>query len=104
VPVTEAALRVVLTNGTRLEFPGWDPEVLRPVMESVLRQSGSTCGVSGHPKTGRAGAPHNLPGDCQPWMISDLERCQFTADICPQATPPQIPSEPDGSIPNRDAS
>ena len=67
-------------------------------------------GVSGHPKTGRAGAPpcqrapQKLPGDCQPWMISDPERGQFTADICPQATSPQIPSDPDGSIPNRDAS
>ena len=40
VPVTEAALRVVLPNGTRLEVPGRDPEVLRLVMEAVLRQTG----------------------------------------------------------------
>ena len=41
VPVTEAALRVVLPNGTRLEVPGRDPEVLRLVVEAVLRQTGS---------------------------------------------------------------
>ncbi|MFN7767714.1 MAG: IS66 family insertion sequence element accessory protein TnpA [Planctomycetaceae bacterium] len=29
VPVTEAALRIVLPNGTRLEVPGRDPEVQR---------------------------------------------------------------------------
>ena len=40
VPVTEAALRVVLPNGTRLEVPGRDPEVLRLVLEAVLRQTG----------------------------------------------------------------
>jgi hypothetical protein len=40
VPVTEAALRVVLTNGTRLEVTGRDPEVLRLVLEAVLRQTG----------------------------------------------------------------
>ena len=40
VPVTEAALRIVLPNGTRLEVPGRDPEVLRLVMEAVLRQTG----------------------------------------------------------------
>jgi hypothetical protein len=41
VPVTEAALRIVLPNGTRLEVPGRDPEVLRLVVEAVLRQTGS---------------------------------------------------------------
>ena len=41
VPVTEAALRVVLANGTRLELPGRDPEVLRLVVEAVMRQTGS---------------------------------------------------------------
>ena len=41
VPVTETALRIVLTNGTRLEVPGRDPEVLRLVLEAVLRQTGS---------------------------------------------------------------
>jgi hypothetical protein len=41
VPVTTAALRVVLPNGTRLEVPGRDPEVLRLVVEEVLRQTGS---------------------------------------------------------------
>ena len=40
VPVTETALRIVLTNGTRLEVTGRDPEVLRLVMEAVLRQTG----------------------------------------------------------------
>ena len=40
VPVTEAALRIVLPNGTRLEVPGRDPEVLRLVLEAVLRQTG----------------------------------------------------------------
>ena len=40
VPVTEAALRIVLPNGTRLEVPGRDPEVLRLVVEAVLRQTG----------------------------------------------------------------
>ena len=40
VPVTGAALRVVLPNGTRLEVPGRDPEVLRLVLEAVLRQTG----------------------------------------------------------------
>ena len=37
----EPALRVVLPNGTRLEVPGRDPEVLRLVMEAVLRQTGT---------------------------------------------------------------
>ena len=36
----EPALRVVLPNGTRLEVPGRDPEVLRLVLEAVLRQTG----------------------------------------------------------------
>ena len=40
VPVTEPALRIVLPNGTRLEVPGRDPEVLRLVMEAVLRETG----------------------------------------------------------------
>jgi len=40
VPVTETALRIVLTNGTRLEVTGRDPEVLRLVLEAVLRQTG----------------------------------------------------------------
>ena len=37
----EPALRVVLPNGTRLEVPGRDPEVLRLVLEAVLRQTGA---------------------------------------------------------------
>ena len=37
----EPALRVVLPNGTRLEVPGRDPEVLRLVVEAVLRQTGA---------------------------------------------------------------
>jgi len=41
VPVTEPALRIVLSNGIRLEVPGRDPEVLRLVMEAVLRQTGT---------------------------------------------------------------
>ncbi|MFN7803466.1 MAG: hypothetical protein ACK5TO_05600 [Planctomycetaceae bacterium] len=40
LPVTETALRIVLTNGTRLEVTGRDPEVLRLVLEAVLRQTG----------------------------------------------------------------
>ena len=66
VPVTAAALRVVLTNGTRLEVPGRDSEALRLVMESVLRQKGATCGVSGHPKTGHTGHPRNCQGIVNP--------------------------------------
>ncbi len=40
VPVTDAALRIVLPNGTRLEVPWRDPEVLQLVVEEVLRQTG----------------------------------------------------------------
>jgi hypothetical protein len=35
VPGTDAALRVVLPNGTRLEIPERDPAVLRLVVETV---------------------------------------------------------------------
>ena len=41
VPVTDTALRIVLPNGTRLEVPERNPEVLRLVVEAVLRQTGS---------------------------------------------------------------
>jgi hypothetical protein len=41
-PVTDAALRVVLPNGTRLEVPARDPEVLRLVVETVLRQAATS--------------------------------------------------------------
>ena len=42
VPGTDAALRVVLPNGTRLEVPERDPAVLRLVVETVLRQAATS--------------------------------------------------------------
>ena len=39
--VGEPALQIVLPNGTRLEVPGRDPELLRLVVEAVLRHTGS---------------------------------------------------------------
>jgi hypothetical protein len=39
VPGTDAALRVVQPDGTRLEVSERDPEVLRMVVETVLRQA-----------------------------------------------------------------
>jgi len=39
VPGTDAVLRVVLPNGTRLEVPERDPAVVRLVVEMVLRQA-----------------------------------------------------------------
>ena len=42
VPGTDAALRVVLPNGTRLEVPKRDPAVLRLVVETVLRQAATS--------------------------------------------------------------
>jgi hypothetical protein len=39
---TDAALRVVLPNGTRLEVPERDPAVLRMVVETVLRQAATS--------------------------------------------------------------
>jgi hypothetical protein len=42
LPGTAAALRVVLPNGTRLEVPERDPEVLRMVVVTVLRQAATS--------------------------------------------------------------
>jgi hypothetical protein len=42
LPGTDAALRVVLPNGTRLEVPERDPAVLRLVVETVLRQAATS--------------------------------------------------------------
>ena len=42
LPGTDAALRVVLPNGTRLEVPERDPAVLRMVVETVLRQAATS--------------------------------------------------------------
>jgi hypothetical protein len=42
VPGTDAALRVMLPNGTRLEVPERDPAVLRLVVETVLRQAATS--------------------------------------------------------------
>ena len=38
-PATDTALRVILPNGTRLEVPVQDPEVLRLVVGAVLSQT-----------------------------------------------------------------
>jgi hypothetical protein len=42
VPGTDAVLRVVLPNGTRLEVPERDHVVLRLVVETVLRQAATS--------------------------------------------------------------
>ena len=42
LPGTDAVLRVVLSDGTRLEVPEGDPAVLRMVVETVLRQAATS--------------------------------------------------------------
>jgi hypothetical protein len=42
VPGTDAALRVVQPDGTRLEVSERDPAVLRLVVETVLRQAATS--------------------------------------------------------------
>jgi hypothetical protein len=43
-PATDTALRVILPNGTRLEVPVLDPEVLRLVVGAVLSQAAPSGG------------------------------------------------------------
>jgi hypothetical protein len=42
LPGTDAVLRVVLPNGTRLEVPERDPAVLRLIVQTVLRQAATS--------------------------------------------------------------